>query len=331
LKLTGSWQGRRAASVGQAFYVKELRGQLIACKWPVKRGRPLHPTTLEQNKRFKQANVLAKHAPAAIQMAHREMVEGTSLLPRDLMISAIMGRGFRFNTSTERQRYPVAARRDISQNLDILGGEPGDVLARGIEFWERVRPTEVGQSFISGPPGQLPQWQGLTPGAGGYQQIEDVTLVSGLPIGTNHSTVIPAGVVEVEYTVIVPSISPGMRMRIRLNLDTGANYWRQNSGLKINGTFVRQTISGSNGWYPFHTGNPNPIGKQLVHMRLNSLPDNSRRLVTWRAYSSDQNTMSGGGTHIVSPAAALSSIEIAGDSGAGLPAGAQIIVRATVA
>ena len=148
-KLKGAYYGRRTPSLGKRIVVREHRGQIVLQAWPRKSKRPLHPTTIEANEKFRQANLLTKYVSADQQILAREASEGTPLLPRDLLIAAMYGRLWAIDIVGEGTLYSLAMASDVSQNLDIIGQLPGDTLARADETWERVPGGWLGATAYS--------------------------------------------------------------------------------------------------------------------------------------------------------------------------------------
>lgn len=106
--------------------------------WPKKRGRNLNPKTQAQNDLFRECSWAIKYLPGIVQRQCAAAVAGTPLLPRDLMMQILYGRLFAVKLPDGRRIYPMAARQDISESLDILGQVPGMILIRGEDFWEQL-------------------------------------------------------------------------------------------------------------------------------------------------------------------------------------------------
>jgi len=327
--LRGQFNYVRRAALGGAFYVREQRGQLVVCAWPLKRGKPKHPTTIAQNEKFKEANLLAQYADIQQQVISRELVEGTALLPRDMLLSAMYGRLFAITFEDGFTRYSVSARGDASTALDILAQVAGSVLVRGPELWVPAGTPEVGRVLTFLGAGLAPAWQPTGAGTGSWTLVENKVLTSALALGVDHVINIPAGASQIETTLYVESTGAGTRPRIRMNGDTGTNYFRQMNGVNTTNAAIRQTVANAGAWYPFHTSQTPITVRSFIIFRFHQSPDLGRVQAVWNGYSGKQTTTNGGGTWIISPAAALATIEIASDQGAGLPIDTQIITRAT--
>jgi len=208
------------------------------CKWPRPRNRVTHPTTLAQMEKFRQANWLVKYAPAQIQQTHRDLVAGTQLLPRDMMIAAIYGRGLTWQIIGQRRRYPVAAKRDLSETLDILGAVAGDILVRGAESWYTTQAPDPGMLLYSGAPGTPPTWQALSNAPAVWHPIEDVTLTSGLALNAYYQMSVPTNAQELEILAAIPNVATGVGPALRLNNQGGGQYTFTQTGTKNGGGAV---------------------------------------------------------------------------------------------
>ncbi len=329
MKLRGPYQPTRQLAVGKTIYVKMLRGQLIACKWPRRRPRVTHPTTLAQMEKFRQANWLTKFAPAAVQMTHRKIVAGTQLLPRDLMIAAMYGRGLTWQINDHRRRYPVAAVQDLSDTLDLLGTLPGDIIARGPDGWRVSSPTQPGQVPMSQAAGLAPVWQTLTGGVGIWQGVEDVTLAVPLALNAYHSVAIPPTTQrEVEFTVFIPTTASGVAPACRLNGSAAANYFIQQQGM-LNANVLTVFAQNQTQWRLNHSSMGNLTGKHWIRGRV--FQDTAGENVgLWADYESGGNAMlQVKGAWVFAGAQPLAAISFGSMGGQGLPAGTRIIVRMT--
>lgn len=156
-------RGKTPAQKGY-YYVRQWRGQLVLCKWPRKRGRGVDPATKARNDDFKQANWLCRYLDARQIMTARNAAQGTPLMPRDLLVSAMYGRLYAFAREGGGTAFSRAMVSDVSHNLDIIGQTPGDLLARGTDGWEPVHGGDAGKVLTSQGPNQPPAW---TAGGGG--------------------------------------------------------------------------------------------------------------------------------------------------------------------
>lgn len=113
---------------------------------------------------FREANILSKYLAAEQQIAAREAVKGTVLMPRDIMVMSLYGRLFQFKFPDGRKVSSMAARADVSDSIDVLAQTPGDLLVRGPQFWEPISAGAPGDVLTSQGPGLTPVW---APASGG--------------------------------------------------------------------------------------------------------------------------------------------------------------------
>ncbi len=327
MKLRGPLSPSRTPVYGKTVYVRVLRGQLLVCKWPRKRPRIHNPTTLEQMERFRQANWAAKYFPAAIQMAYRKMVEGTQLLPRDLIVAGLLGRGLSYTTSEERQRYPMAAIRDLSETLDILGGLPSDVLGRGPDLWQAVRPAQAGQMLVSGAPGDAPNWQTLSPGSGVWQQLQDKTLASDLGIDVYEEVVIPAGVNKIEFDLLAPAAAFSINPRMNVNGLTTSIYNAQVAYGSSGTTIVATSSLNGSAFGFFHSSQFAVNRAMMVFGQILLRASGSLLMVKGSGVTGVPRTAEMTGFATLPAGESITKIGFQSNVGSGLPAGTRIVVR----
>lgn len=224
----------------------------------------------------------------------------------------------------------MAAIRDLSDTLDILGAKPSDVLVRGPDRWQTTTAIQAGQALLSGPIGQAPSWQTLSGGTGLWQMIEDVTLPTTLAVNVYHQTTVPANAQEIEYSYIIPAISGGVTPAFRFNADAGNHYNvinriiistpAQQLARLLNQTLLRIIHS---------TGTP----MQNVHWceaRIMQPAINGAVFVRLTAITQDMTTTDTMAFWLPSPTAALSQIGLTSTAPNGLPAATRIVVRAAI-
>lgn len=151
--------GRRGPSLRRTVMVDTFRGTPRIRKWPKKRGKNLHPKTLKQMEWFSQANKLCRYIdPAQLAIAKR-VTAGTPLMPRDILLMAMSGRLYSVELEGRGEIYPVAAINDVSRSLDVIAQKPGDMMARGPTFWQRITPGPAGQVLTSVGPNDAPRFE----------------------------------------------------------------------------------------------------------------------------------------------------------------------------
>ena len=162
-------RGRKPPSYARKVVVRVSAGRAIIQAWPKKRGRPRNPVTIEQNLKFREANILAKYAPSDDQWMAIEVTKNSPWYPRDLLMSAMFGRLFETITVDGKRMVSMAVIEDISSDLDLLGSNmQGSVLIRTETLWTGLPPGTVGQVLTSGGPDANPTWAGAAGGGGGY-------------------------------------------------------------------------------------------------------------------------------------------------------------------
>lgn len=109
-------------------------------QWPTRRGKKLHPKTLDQMEWFRQAQWACKYMQPEIMQMFAEATKGTPFLPRDLATMMMAGRLFTFVFPDNTRLYSVQTRNDVSESLDAISMTPGHTLVRGPDFWTSQEP-----------------------------------------------------------------------------------------------------------------------------------------------------------------------------------------------
>lgn len=141
-----------------------VNGQERARAWPKERGRKKHPKTAEQNEWFRQAQWATKFMAPEMYWQAQQAVQGTPLLPRDILTMMMAGRLAGFVAPDGRRLWSVAVQNDVSTALDVIADLPGSMLVRGVNGW---------QAILSGPAEYVLRSQGedlppiWSPGGGG--------------------------------------------------------------------------------------------------------------------------------------------------------------------
>lgn len=145
-----------------------VNGQERVRKWPKKRGKPRSDAEAERREWFRQAMWATKFWPAQIQNQCREAVAGTPLLPRDIMVMIMAGRLNAPSFTDGTRLFPMAARKSVSESLDILSQAPGSMLGRGPEYWEPILPPPTSGYFLTwNPEKERFEWAVGSGGGGG--------------------------------------------------------------------------------------------------------------------------------------------------------------------
>ena len=186
---------RSGPSFRKALYVAEARGILYAAKWPRTRGKSPHPNVRHNQDWFKEAQAAQKVTAPRVIVTAMEATHGTPLLPRDLLTAAMAGRLFAITEAGRGTLFPVAARQDVSQSLDIIGQKHGDILVRRDDIWSVLPQGNPGQILVSQGPGALPVWSQF------IDQEQDIMITSG---GT---TVAAGGLLALWGNRFVPAVT----------------------------------------------------------------------------------------------------------------------------
>lgn len=158
------------------------RGQVRVRAWPRPRHYKEGSAAKLQSEWFRSAQELAKRLTPDQQRILLEATNGTPLLPRDVAAMLMAGRLFYIHNPETGNIYPMAARQDVSESLDILASTPGQILIRGADFWEGTTPSFGGGGwFWNEPPGVVRTDTSTSSYCfkGGQYDIFDDILVSG--------------------------------------------------------------------------------------------------------------------------------------------------------
>lgn len=155
----GGRAGKRGPSFKKSLTLSERDGRLIGSKWPRKMPGPLSERHQFEMERFRQAQLVAKYAPAREQIIAIEVTAGTPLLPRDIITMAIYGRLFAIDIEGIGTVYPEAWRLDIQAALDVFGSPIGALLTRHPGTWSIIPPGPAGSALTSQGPGQNLIWK----------------------------------------------------------------------------------------------------------------------------------------------------------------------------
>lgn len=214
-------------------------------KWP--RKKPKRPTPAEKRTRdqFRTMQRATKYFAPRMYLDFMNMVEGTPLLPRDVMTMMLANRLFAFVTEQGKVLWPMPARIDVSEALDTINNEPGKSLIRGEQGWEEYIPGQ----------------------GGGYRLIDDFTVT--LPIAEYVSPDLADYPIVIIWGNLLASDSDVQRLVQGSTdggqtwLDQGGNYARLNTS----GTATNQ-----NGIYPQGIFTELPVSFIVVMMNVNA-PD----------------------------------------------------------
>lgn len=203
--------------------VDTVRGVVRVRKWPKKRGTPKSARQRWWISWFKQANLLAKYADAASQRRAIELTKGTGLYPRDILLKTMRGRLYYWTDPTGKTWYPMAAVQDISDSLDVLAQDPGNVLVRAADRWRKAGPDtpSVGHVLTYVSAALPPLWAA---GGGGLQQL-DLPGTPFAPDGTVAEYIFDVtAYAELALIFDAITLSASNDIYVRLSVDGGLTY-----------------------------------------------------------------------------------------------------------
>ncbi len=157
--LHGDWFGGRRPGLTGRLMVDTVRGVHRVRAWPKKRGPPKSALQRQWIDWFRAANFAAKYASSRDIVRAKELTQGTAWYPRDILMKAMRGRLFWWQDETGLKYFPVAAVSDISDTLDILAQEIGNILVRAGDRWRAPPDGNEGDNLTfhpDAPPDWLP-------------------------------------------------------------------------------------------------------------------------------------------------------------------------------
>ncbi len=152
-------RGRKGPPFTKRIQADVVRGVPRVRAWPPKKPVARSQKWKDQIEWFTQANWATKYWPAEFQWTIREAVKGSPFYPRDIMLMLMSGRFAYVSFTDGSTYYPMAARQDISQSLDVLSSVPNSVLVRGPDWWVAATAPLPNMILQSGPVGGPPSWQ----------------------------------------------------------------------------------------------------------------------------------------------------------------------------
>ena len=117
--------------------------------WPRKRGKAKTEEERLRQLKFTGCQLAARYISPQQMCDIINGRKGTPILPRDCVTSMLMNRLAAFTLPNGRVWYPMPAYENVTQCLDTVSQEPGDILIRGSNGWEAI--PYVTPSSISGP------------------------------------------------------------------------------------------------------------------------------------------------------------------------------------
>ncbi len=221
--LKGVQRARRGPSYSGKFMIDTVRGILRVRKWPKKRGTPKSALQRWWIDWFRQANLLAKYVDAASARRAIEITANSGMYPRDVLLAAMRGRLYTWQDQNGKVWHPMAAIQDISESLDVLAQNVGNVLVRAVDRWRAAGPTTpaIGDALTYQGPSAPPIWTAA--GSGVSQQI-----VPGTPIvfdnTANEYVVDVSAFATVQVTLDDVDFAAADFVVPQLSIDNGATY-----------------------------------------------------------------------------------------------------------
>lgn len=245
-----------------------VRGVLRIRKWPKKRGRAKSESQRFWIDWFKQANLLAKYADAMSVARAKEITANTGMYPRDIMLAAMRGRLYTWVDQNGWRWYPVAAKQDISESLDVLAQTIGSILFRATDLWRSPLPGNAGEVMLNQGGGNLPIWS-PAPGLGGVV-TEDVPGSPIFPDNTQNTYTLD---VSNYASTLVKFNSVGFaladRGAIRFSVDGGASY--QKGVNDYTDTFLLSASSGTANTTEIESSTVAALSGHILHANIMSL------------------------------------------------------------
>jgi len=164
----------RPPSLRGAIIIDETRGAPRVRAWPRPRGSDRHPTNVFWTNWLRWATYLYRYYPAQLKADLEQQTAGTPWMPRDVAISAMRARAWNFTGPDGRTYYPMAARDDISNSLDIIAQLPGQMLFRSSGLWVPIPGGNPGQQLTYVSEDDPPAWESST-----VQQLVALPILSG--------------------------------------------------------------------------------------------------------------------------------------------------------
>lgn len=320
----------RGPSLRQRLMIDTARGALRVRGWPIHRARR---PTLEQAARqewFRQANWLAKYLDPEQVIYVRQAVAGTPFLPRDLLVAAMAGRLFAFAFDDGRRIYPVAARDDVSQSLDVIAHQPGQVVARGPDFWEPIGPGAAGQVLTSQGPTIAPSWQTPGGGVGLWSQVAQVVLGSNLALDQYVTINLPVPWREIEVLFDGPSATGGYSPVMRLKGDSATRYDQRRFRLFGPGSTSTDNNTALTRWRLDFTSPGAGSTAVSFRARLQQLSAPRRCFIFSELHRHNEEAVQLYGVYSPADAIGINSLAIASTAGNGLRQDTRIQVRVVI-
>lgn len=288
VKLRGQTPSPKFPALRGRVVIQHRGGQVIASKWPRRRGKPKSAKTLEQNEWFRQANILARYADWKSQWQAIRLSKNSGWYPRDILMSLMAGRFIELIVIDGEEYYSVALRDDVSKDLDIVTGKaPWVIMVRGSDLWEPLANPTIKSVLQCDGPNQLPHWEPGGGGGGGFTNIEKLTWDSG---NNQYNWTFPSDVDRIMVTMQGRLVDGGARPRVQMSDDSGASWLTSSSGYK-------DGLDGSDNAMSVINEDAGPNRPFIANFDMMRDTDNGGFAIAGKAYS----VQSGGGPIVFDP------------------------------
>lgn len=191
------------------------------------------------------AQRMTKYMAPRMYQEMMKQVEGSPLLPRDVMTMMLYNRLYAFVLPSGRILWPMPAYYDVSETLDVITNTPGETIVRGVDGWEPV----------ASPGPQL---------ATRWNVLQDVTIAAATPsvIATNAG---PWNEFLILALGVTASVT-GLRS-VNLSTDNGASFYTTPGNyLLITDTGTSSASGGAN----LHNTNATAARYGMMHITGNN-------------------------------------------------------------
>lgn len=126
--------GRRP-TLGKTVMMDTSGGRQRVRRWPRKRATTRSKEQRELEEKFRQTQKAMNFVAPGQYLWFVNQVKDSPLLPRDVFTMQTAARLFAFILPNGRILWPMVARTEVSEALDVLSAVPGDTLIRTEQGW----------------------------------------------------------------------------------------------------------------------------------------------------------------------------------------------------
>ena len=154
---------------GKTVLFRMTKHGVVASAWPRKRK---HATTFMMaaaNGAMRYAIEQIKNPDPLDYRVAVQWVQGTGLIPRDILLQALWGKNIEFTTvDGKTYRWLSMTERSIQGLLDLIGSQQGTILYRASDTWRPLLPGSSGRVLTTHGPSADPTWEPGGGSGGGY-------------------------------------------------------------------------------------------------------------------------------------------------------------------